>query len=129
MTLPHRESIYFVSDNDCAHPSNCPPPNCPVGCDDALTAWRLFLEVLVFLWHSGGGWYRNSAGVVVCSVGVEIWGGLGWLENCEIFKPLYRQKETREDCVSWLPGCKFSLGLLTHKFDEQCYLSRQSLGI
>lgn len=44
------------------------------------------------MWHSGGGWYRNSAGVVVCGVGVEIWGGLGWFENCEIFKPLYRQE-------------------------------------
>lgn len=42
-------------------------------------AWRLFLEVLIFLCHSGGGWYRNSTGVVVYTVGVrsrEGWEGL-----------------------------------------------------
>lgn len=92
-------------------------------------AWRLFLEVPVFMWHSGGGWYRNSAGVVVCGVGVEIWGGLGWFENCEILSHCIDRRETREDCVSWLPGCKFSLSSLTHKFDELCYLSRQRWSI
>lgn len=39
------------------------------------------------------------------------------------------RRETREACVSWLTGCKFRLGLLTHKSDEQYYLGRQSCGI
>lgn len=60
-------------------PSHPPPllllhPPQPVGCDDALTAWRLFLEVPAILWRSGGGWSRNSGGVVVRGVGVEISG-------------------------------------------------------
>lgn len=62
-------------------PYHLPPPLPlhPVGCDDALTAWRLFLEVPVILWRSGGGWSRNSGGVVVCGVGVEISGRAGML--------------------------------------------------
>lgn len=48
--------------------------------------------MLVFLCHDDGGWYENSAEVVVYSVGVGIWGEQGCFENCEIFKPLYRQE-------------------------------------
>ncbi|TNN01780.1 hypothetical protein fugu_011162 [Takifugu bimaculatus] len=58
-------------------PSPQPLPSCPVGRDDALTARRLFLEVLVFQWHRGGGWSKNSSGVVVFSVGVGDLGRAG----------------------------------------------------
>lgn len=54
---------------------------------------------------------------------------MGRFEECEILSHCIDRREAREDCVSWFPGCKFSLGSLTHKFDEQYYLSRQSLGI
>lgn len=106
-----------------------PLPSCPVGRDDALAARRLFSEVLVFRWHRGGGWSRNSAGVVVFSVGVGDLGRAGLVGDQWASKPLCRQKETREDCVSQLSACRFSLGLLTHKFDEQRCLSRQSWDI
>lgn len=136
---------WFVSpDSSCAHPSTCTPSSSPLSFSrrppfppspavlwDVMMlwqAWRLFLEVLVFLWPSSGGWYRNSGGVVVYSVGgsgdaVMVWELRDFWSHC------IDRRETREDCVSWLPGCKFSPGLLTHKFDEQCYLSRQSRGI
>lgn len=62
------------------HPPAAPPqplPSCPVGRDDTLTARRLFLKVLVFQWHRGGGWSKNSGGVVVFSVGVGDLGRAG----------------------------------------------------
>ena len=62
-----------------------------------------------------------------------MWGwesGKGWDGyRCEILSHCIDRRQTREDCVSWLTGCKFSLGALTHKFDEQHYLSRHSHGI
>lgn len=112
--------------------SHCSPSSAPLFPPAVLwdvmmlwQAWRLFLEVLVFLCHGGGGGHRNSAGVVVYSVGVGSREGRdGWalwdLSHC------IDRRETREGCVSWLTGCKFSLGSLTHSVDEQYYLSRQS---
>lgn len=57
--------------------------------------------------------------------------GEGWdgLRTVRFLSHCIDRRETREDCVSWLPGCKFSLGSLTHKFDELCYLSRQRWSI
>lgn len=49
--------------------------------------------------------------------------------RCEILSHCIDRRETREDCVSWFTGCKFSPGALTHKFDEQHSLSRHSQGI
>lgn len=82
MLLLQRRGIYFVfvlipPPAPITLPPTSPPspaPPQPVGCDDALTAWRLFLEVPAILWRSGGGWSRNSGGVVVRGVGVEISG-------------------------------------------------------
>lgn len=90
MLLLQRRGIYFVfvlippPAPNAAPPSRLPRHH-PVGCDDALTAWRLFLEVPVLLWRSGGGWSRNSGRVVVCGVGVEDLGeGCNAFENSEV---------------------------------------------
>lgn len=49
--------------------------------------------------------------------------------RCKILSCCVDRRKTREDCVSWLPGSKFSPDSLTHKFGEQYYLSRQRYGI
>lgn len=72
-----RSSLHLLHPPPPPPPLLQPRPSCPVGRDDALTARRLFSEVLVFQWHRGGGWSRNSAGVVVFSVGVGDLGRAG----------------------------------------------------
>lgn len=116
---------FFSFNSSCAHP---PLPS-QVVLWDVRMLWRLFLEVLVFFYATAVG--AGTGIVPSCSVrcGGGIWGGLRGFENCEIWSHCIDRREATEDCVSWLPGSKFSLGSLTHKFHEQHSLCRQSRGI
>lgn len=121
------------------HPPAAPSPLPPVSSGpspavpwDAMMLWQLAV-CSQRCWYFGGTEAGASPGIVlefvVFSVGVGDLGRAGLVGDQWDSKPLCRQKETREDCVSQLSACRFSPSLLTHKFDEQRCLSRQSWDI